>query len=97
MLVQKPIAKNDIITIKLTTGEELIAKFIEDSETELVVERATTMAANPQGGLGLVPWMMSAMPDKISLNKSTVLAYTQTVKEIADKFVEATTNIQLAP
>lgn len=97
MLVQKPIAKNDIITIKLTTGEELIAKFIDDSETELVVERATTMAANPQGGLGLVPWMMSAMPDKISLNKSTVLAYTQTVKEIADKFVEATTNIQLAP
>jgi len=97
MLVQKPIAKNDIITIKLTTGEELIAKFIEDSDTELVVERATTMAANPQGGLGLVPWMMSAMPDKISLNKSTVLAYTQTVKEIADKFVEATTNIQLAP
>jgi hypothetical protein len=97
MLVQKPIAKNDIITIKLTTGEELIAKFIEESETELVVERATTMAANPQGGLGLVPWMMSAMPDKISLNKSTVLAYTQTVKEIADKFVEATTNIQLAP
>ena len=97
MLVQKPIAKNDIITIKLTTGEELIAKFIEESETELVVERATTMAANPQGGLGLVPWMMSAMPEKISLNKSTVLAYTQTVKEIADKFVEATTNIQLAP
>lgn len=97
MLVQKPIAKNDIITIKLTTGEELIAKFIEELETELVVERATTMAANPQGGLGLVPWMMSAMPDKISLNKSTVLAYTQTVKEIADKFVEATTNIQLAP
>lgn len=97
MLLQKPIAKNDIITIKLTTGEELIAKFLEESDTQLVVERATTMAANPQGGLGLVPWMMSAMPEKISLNKSTVLAYTQTVKEIADKFVEATTNIKLAP
>jgi len=97
MLLQKPIAKNDIITIKLTTGEELIAKFLEESDTQLVVERATTMAANPQGGLGLVPWMMSAMPEKISLNKSTILAYTQTVKEIADKFVEATTNIKLAP
>jgi len=97
MLLQKPIAKNDIITIKLTTGEELIAKFLEESDTQLVVERATSMAANPQGGLGLVPWMMSAMPEKISLNKSTILAYTQTVKEIADKFVEATTNIKLAP
>ena len=97
MLIEKPIEKNEIITIKLATGEELIAKFIEEDENSLIVERATTMAANPQGGLGLVPWMMSAMPEKISLNKSTVLAYTKTVKEIADKFVEATTNIQLAP
>jgi hypothetical protein len=97
MLLEKPIAKNDIISIKLSTGEELIAKFVEDTDSGLVVERATTMAANPQGGLGLVPWMMSAMPEKISLNKSTVLAYTPTVKEIADKFLEATTNIQLAP
>lgn len=97
MLLEKPIAKNDIISIKLSTGEELIAKFVEDTDSALVVERATTMAANPQGGLGLVPWMMSAMPEKISLNKSTVLAYTPTVKEIADKFLEATTNIQLAP
>ena len=97
MLIEKPLEKNDIITIKLSTGEEIIAKFVEDTEDLLIVERATTMAANPQGGLGLVPWMMSAMPEKISLNKSNILAFTKTVKEIADKFVEATTNIQLAP
>lgn len=97
MLLQKPLAKNDIVTLKLTTGEELIARFLEEDDSGLVVERATTMAANPQGGLGLVPWMMSAMPEKITINKSTIIAYTQTVKEIADKFVEATTNIQLAP
>jgi len=97
MLIEKPLEKNDVITIKLSTGEEIIAKFVEEKDDTLVVERATTMAANPQGGLGLVPWMMSAMPEKISLNKSTILAYTLTVKEIADKFIEATTNIQLAP
>tara|TARA_B100000497_G_C7334882_1_gene221054 strand:+ start:165 stop:458 length:294 start_codon:yes stop_codon:yes gene_type:complete len=97
MLLDKPIAKNDIITIKLSTGEEIIAKYVEDTDASLVVERATTMAANPQGGLGLVPWMMSAMPEKISLNRASVLAYAPTVKEIADKFVEATTGITLAP
>ena len=97
MLIEKPLEKNDVITIKLSTGEEIIAKFVEEKDDTLVVERATTMAANPQGGLGLVTWMMSAMPEKISLNKSTILAYTLTVKEIADKFIEATTNIQLAP
>tara|TARA_Y100001937_G_scaffold127647_2_gene200548 strand:- start:845 stop:1138 length:294 start_codon:yes stop_codon:yes gene_type:complete len=88
--------KNDIISIKLLAGEEIIAKFISDEENSIIVERATTMAANPQGGLALVPWMMSALPETIELNKATIITMSPTAKEIADKFIEATTNIALA-
>ena len=96
MLKVNKFDKNDIISIKLLAGEEIIAKFISDEENSVIVERATTMAANPQGGLALVPWMMSALPEQIELNKATIITMSPTAKEIADKFIEATTNIQLA-
>jgi len=96
MLIQKPLEKNDIITLKLITGEEIIAQFQEEKDDSIEVTRASIVAANPQGGLGLVPWMMSSAPEKISINKSTVVTFAKTVKQIADKFIEATTNISIA-
>lgn len=96
MLLDKPIQKNDIITLKLLTGEEVIAQFQEEDDSTMKVSKASIVAANPQGGLGLVPWMMSSMPDKIVINKDTVVTYSQTAEAIADKFIEATTNITLA-
>ena len=96
MLIQKPIEKNDIISIKLLTGEEVIAQFEADEEGVLKVSRTSIVAPNPQGGLGLVPWMMSSAPDSIQINKDTVVTYSKTVEAIADKFIEATTNISIA-
>ena len=52
MLKVNKFDKNDIISIKLA-GEEIIAKFISDEEKPVIVERATTMAANPQGGFSI--------------------------------------------
>ena len=96
MLKEKKFEKNDILTLKLVTSEEVIAQFESEVEDQVVVKKSSIVAANPQGGLGLVPWMMSAMPDKIGINKSDIVVITETAKPIADKFIEATTNIQLA-
>jgi len=95
MLMQRPIKKGSVISIKITTGEEIIARFEEEGEEGLVVSKASVVAPNPQGGLGLVPWMMSSAPEKITINKSTVVTYAPTVEQIADKFTEATSSIQV--
>jgi len=95
MLIQKPVEKNDVITVKLLTGEEILGRFEADDEEGLHISRASVVAANPEGGLGLVPWMMSSMPEKICINKNTVVTYSPTVEQIADKFTEATSNIQV--
>ena len=95
MLLDKPIKKNDIITLKLLTGEEVIGQFQEDTDGQLIVSKASIVAANPQGGLGLVPWMMSSMPEKVCINIDTVVTYSPTVEQIADKFTAATSNIQI--
>lgn len=95
MLIAKPIEKNDVVTIKLMNGEEVLGRFESENDDELIVSRASVVAANPDGKMGLVPWLMSASPEKISINKNTVVAYLPTVEEIAKVFAEATSSIQV--
>jgi len=95
MLIQKPIAKNDVVSLKLITGEEVIACFNSDTDSIVTVEKPATLAQGPQG-MGIIPWMMSAKADKIELNKNTVIAMAPTDEEIAKAYTQATTNIQLA-
>lgn len=94
MLLEKPLQANDVISIKLLTGEEMIARFQSETETELVVTKASVIAANPNG-MGLLPWMLSASPREIKLNKQTVITFAKTEKEIADKFTEMTSEIKM--
>lgn len=94
MLLQKPIAKNDIVTIKLITGEEMIAGF-ESHDTDLViVTKPVSLGQGPQG-VGFMPWMMSAKAERIELNRRNVLAIAPTDPEIAKQYTQSTTSIQL--
>ena len=43
----------------------------------------------------MVPWLMSAEPKHVDINMTTVLTYAVTQKEIADKYTEMTSSIQL--
>jgi hypothetical protein len=43
----------------------------------------------------MVPWIMSAEPNEVQLNKKTVITYSLTQKEIASKYLEMTSSIQL--
>ncbi len=45
MIIKKPIAANTVISFRLTTGETLIARFVERTETHLVITKPVT--ANP--------------------------------------------------
>lgn len=94
MLLQKPIAKNDVVTLKILTGEELIATYDSETDSVVSVHKPATLAQGPQG-MGIIPWMMSAKADKIELNKNTVIAMAPTDTEIAKAYSQATTDIQL--
>lgn len=96
MLFDKPVKQGETVTVKLSTGEELIARYEEYKDNgDLVVSKAVVLAPGQQG-IGMVPWIMSAEPNKISINKENILTYATTQKEIADKYVEMTSSIKLA-
>ena len=96
MLKQKERKKGDVITIKLVSGEELLGSFVEDNEKELTVTNPSVLGADPKGGMGLFPWIISAKNDQAAIKHSTIATVADTSREIADKFRESTTGITIA-
>lgn len=94
MLIQKPLDQGDVVSIKLVTSEEILGRFETITDTEIHIKKPCTLAMGQQG-MGIIPWMMTTQPDITKLNKSTVVAYAPTDKEIAKAYVEATSSIKL--
>jgi hypothetical protein len=95
MLFDKGVSTGEVITIKLTSGEELVAKLAEETATHYVLSRPLVLTAGPQG-IGMVPYLFTVSSDKdIPLNKSTVTVIVPTMKDAADQYIQSTTGIKL--
>ena len=96
MLIDKGISVGEVITLKLTSGEELVAKLIEDTETYYKLSRPMVIGMGQQGP-GLMPYLFTVHPDKeVKLNKANVTIAEATDKGFADQFIQSTTGIKLA-
>jgi len=95
MLINKKFSSGDIVSIKLTSGEELIAKLSEDQDTLYTINKPMVLSMSAQG-LGMMPYMITVNPDQaITLLKSAVAAMSSTEKQFADAYVQQTTGIKL--
>ena len=96
MLISKGVAVGEVITLKLTSGEELVAKLTEETDGYYKLSKPMVIGMGPNGP-GLMPYLFTVHPDKeIKLLKSTVTVAEATDKQFADQFIESTTGIALA-
>lgn len=95
MLVQthKP---NDIITLKLVTGEEVITKLVSVNDNSYVVSKPLVLSISAQGP-AMTPLLLTADLDgDINLPKQTIIAVAKTEKTTANQYIKGTTGIQPA-
>ena len=93
MLIQKPLSVNDIITLKLTTGEELVAKLVEVNDSYYAVSRPLVLVIGPSG-VGLQQWVLTADPDhSIKINKNNVILCIPTIKEMSKQYLAGTSGL----
>ena len=84
-----------VYTFKLNSGEEMIAKVIDAGEGYAMLQDPVSVAPGPQG-MGLVPSMFTADPDKNPrLNMSCVAIHSLTDENVRMKYIEATTGIKV--
>ena len=97
MLVISNFKKGDVITVKLSTGEELVARFESVSADELKLVKPTVLTLNPQNGQAmLIAWLMSIdahNSEPVSIKGNQVVATARTIKALADSYTENTSGI----
>ena len=96
MFISKGFAEGEVVTLKLTSGEELVAKLIEDGPLHYRLSKPMVIGMGQQGP-GLMPYLFTVNPDKeIRIAKGTVTVAEATDKQFADQFIQTTTGIALA-
>lgn len=95
MLIDKGVTTGEVITLKLTSGEELVARLSEDTATYYKLSHPQVIGMGPKGP-GLMPYLFTVSPEKdVKLLKSTVTVAEATDKEFADQYIKVTTGISL--
>ena len=96
MLISKGITAGEVVTIKTTAGEEIVAKLVEDGEKEVTVSKPLVLTAS-QKGIAMVPFLFTTDPDiDIKISKTTIMVLAPTIKDAADNYIQNTTGIKIA-
>lgn len=94
MLIEKPIAEGDVVSLKLLNGDEIIARFDGETSTEIKINRPLALTAGAQG-LGMIPWVFLAEKETFTLQKAHVFVMVPSKKDAATQYLEGTTGIAL--
>lgn len=95
MIIEAPYKQYDTITIKTTAGEEIVARFIEENDKTITIEKPLALMPTSQG-IGLGPFAFTINPSsKIKINKSAVLFTHKTDAEMAKQYVSSTTGLHM--
>lgn len=93
MLNTRPNVK-DIIVFKLVSGEEVIARLVEDRGKEMRISKPISVGMAPDGRVAMVPFMVSLKDDCIvSINLNNVIIFNVARDEIRDAYIANTSGI----
>lgn len=82
-------------SFKLNSGEELIAKVIEVSDSYLMITTPVSVAPGPQG-MGLIPSLFTNdQRGNVRLNTNSISLVAETEEAVKMKYIEATTGISV--
>lgn len=95
MLIQKSSHDaGDVVTFKLTNGDEIVAKIVEIKNDAWHIERPCTVVPG-RDGIMLVASLFTAEPDfHADLMKHHVLLHSATSQQVRDHYIHQTTGIK---
>lgn len=101
MLVTKPITNNDIISIKISNGDEIIAKFLESNDEHVIVSKPMLMilaqTQTGQPGVQMMPFFMlgGEKDGKYPINKAHIVCMILSNAEAKSGYVSATSGLTI--
>lgn len=95
MLIEKPLASGDVVSLKLVNGDEIIARLESEDQQSVTVSKPLAITAGPQG-LGMIPWIFLGNKETITLKREHIFVVVPSKKEAADQYMQGTTGIALS-
>lgn len=94
MLITKGVSVGEVVSLKLISGEEIIARLEEDNTDTVKLNRPLSINIGPNG-LGMMPFIFLNASDNLEIKKQHIIAMGESKKDAADQYVQGTTGIKL--
>lgn len=94
MLISTPIKLNDIVTIKMVGGDEVVGKLLDERTDNYIELSKPLLVMMAQQGFGFVPYVLTAGPEcSVKLDAKHVITYTKTYDEVRAVYIKQTTGL----
>ena len=85
---------NEVYSIKIANGDELVAKIVADDGDTITLASPLTVIPGPQG-IQLMPSLFTAELDCfVTVNKTNISMVAESRQQVKDSYLESTTGIQ---
>ena len=93
MIIEAPYKVGDIVSLKLTSGEEMITRLTAEDDKHLTITKPLMLMATEQG-MGLAPFMFTISPEaKIKLNHTSIVCIVKSAKDASDQYTKQTSGL----
>lgn len=101
MLIDKGYNKNDVVTIKLLTGEEIVGYYDgRDNDGEVLLRKPVTPVPTQQGQIALAPFLMTSdymdKGEPLAIRGSATVTMTKTAKAFADAYTQQVSGLDMS-
>ena len=89
--------ENDVVSLKLSTGEEIVGYFISSDGIEVVIRKPLSLIAT-QEGAGFAPFMITSdtMASTVSFSKSNIVTMMATASHFADPYTKQMSGLDMS-
>lgn len=95
-MISKIYNNNEIVTIKLGSGEEIITRVVDDNGQAMIISKPIVLVVTPKGAAMTQFLMMQDMNETVELSKSQIVCITKANKTASDQYIQTTTGIKPA-
>lgn len=90
------IKPNDIVSIKIISGDEILAKVIEITDKGIKISKPLQLVIMNQGQVGMLPFMIGTDDDnKMFLSNDKIILMGKARADAAGQYIENTTGIKV--
>lgn len=96
MLINRGYTSGDVVCFKISNGDEIVAKLVEETDTGFTVSKPCVLIPSQQG-LGLMQYLLSAdINTNMTINRSQIVVVSTVIKDIENHYIRTTTGIEPA-